>query len=148
MESRRVLVVANKTVLGASLKEVVASMIRRGPATFVVLVPSALPDGTLVWEESAVWQAAEARAAQAVTALREMGADATGRVGAHVPYNAVMDLLRDERFDEIVVSTLPLGLSAWLGVDLPNRIRSASGLPVTHVTSDPSEPTPPGTQAE
>ncbi len=142
MEPRRVLIVANKTLFGKSLADAVAAIVGRGPATFLLLVPAEIPDTPFVWEESAVWKAAEARAAQGVAAFTALGAVVSARVGAHVPINAVKDALLGENFDEVVVSTLPLGISAWVGLDLPNRIRSVTGLPVTHVTSDPSEPEP------
>ncbi|MGH2871028.1 MAG: hypothetical protein ACRDL5_01020, partial [Solirubrobacteraceae bacterium] len=38
--------------------------------------------------------------------------------------------------DEIVVSTYPESRSGWLRRDLVERIRQASGLPVTHVVAD------------
>jgi hypothetical protein len=36
-------------------------------------------------------------------------------------------------FDENILSTLPPGRSRWLRLDLPSRVRSAFGMPVTHV---------------
>ena len=41
----------------------------------------------------------------------------------------------DMIFDEIVVSTLPAGVSRWLRLDLPRRLRRRCGLPVTVVES-------------
>jgi hypothetical protein len=45
----------------------------------------------------------------------------------------VRDTVRDGRFDEIIVSTLPKKTSKWLRRDLVRKIESL-GLPVTTVT--------------
>ncbi len=98
------------------------------------------PDGTYLWEEGAACKTAAARAGEAVASLRALGAVVQGRVGDHVAYDAVLDALGKERFDEIILSTLPLGMSAWLGLDLPSLIRRATDVPLTHVVCDPSRP--------
>jgi hypothetical protein len=38
--------------------------------------------------------------------------------------------------DEVIVSTLPKGLSRWLGEDVPSRLRDSVRVPVTVVTQD------------
>ena len=43
------------------------------------------------------------------------------------------ELLHEEHFDGVVVSTLPRRLSRWLIRDLPHRIASVADVPVTHV---------------
>jgi fructoselysine-6-phosphate deglycase len=43
---------------------------------------------------------------------------------------------RVERFDEIILATLPPGVSRWLGMDLPHRVQRSVDLPVTHVVSE------------
>jgi nucleotide-binding universal stress UspA family protein len=139
MEPRKVLVVANQTVFGSPLRDAMTSIRSRSPAVFVLLVPATPRPDSLVWEESEVWRETEAYVQKAVAALRASGADVSGRVGAGRPYEAVMDLLREEKFDEVIISTLPSPVSVWLGIDLPNRVRRDSGLPVTHVVFDPSE---------
>jgi hypothetical protein len=46
-----------------------------------------------------------------------------------------MEATRDERVDEIIVSTFPGERSGWLRRDLVGRLRKETGLPVTHVVS-------------
>jgi len=51
-----------------------------------------------------------------------------------------MDAIRDAMlnrppFDEIVLSTLPPGLSRWLRQDLPHRIARTFELPMSTVTA-------------
>jgi len=57
-------------------------------------------------------------------------------VGDANPILAVEDLMRDQEFDEIIVSTLPPRISKWLKIDLPRRVEAAFGLPVTHVVGE------------
>ena len=45
-----------------------------------------------------------------------------------------------KRYDEIVVSTLPMRFSKWLHAGLPERIERITGAPVTHVVSQPPSP--------
>jgi hypothetical protein len=49
-----------------------------------------------------------------------------------------MELWDPMRFDEVVVSTLPVGSSRWLGLDLPHRLEKLTSAPVTHVVSQPA----------
>jgi hypothetical protein len=60
-----------------------------------------------------------------------------GVVGHHDPLTALADVWDPTRFDEVVISTLPTGLSRWLQVDLPHRAERATGVSVTHVVSQP-----------
>jgi hypothetical protein len=48
----------------------------------------------------------------------------------------VADVLRREPFDEIIVSTLPRGVSRWLRQNVLRRM-ARFDLPVTHVVAEP-----------
>ena len=56
---------------------------------------------------------------------------------------AAGDLMLDRAFDEIVLSTLPPGLSRWLKLDVRHRFEQRFGLPITTVIGQPVGP-PPG----
>lgn len=136
---REVLIVANQTAAGAPLLEEVARQMAAGPTRFTLLVPAVdtHPErGT--WDEHGSWGEATRRMEEAVEKLRAIGAEVVGRVGGHDAYAAVQDMLAEKRFDTIVVSTLPSGLSRWLGMDLPRRISRLSGVPVVHVAAVPA----------
>lgn len=60
-----------------------------------------------------------------------------GLVGDPDPVAAVDDALPTREFDEVVVATLPRGISRWLRLSLPHRLRRMTDLPVTHVTAHP-----------
>ncbi len=52
---------------------------------------------------------------------------------------ATQELADAPRYDGIVVSTFPPGVSRWLKMDIVSRLQRMSSIPVTHVVAD-SEP--------
>ena len=59
-----------------------------------------------------------------------------GEVGDGDPLLAIADALADRAVDEIILSTLPPGLSRWLALDLPSKVRARFDIPVTHVIGE------------
>ena len=57
-------------------------------------------------------------------------------VGDASPVRAIDDVLIDNPHHEIILSTLPPGMSRWLGKDLPQRVGQRFGLPVTTIISE------------
>jgi len=126
-----VLVVANETVVGDPLLEHVRERARRSPATFLILSPQSDPTEDAHPE-------AERRLRRALSELRADGIEAHGQVAHPDPYTAAMHAVRDERVDEIIVSTFPGGRSGWLRRDVPGRLRKDTGLSVEHVVVEPA----------
>jgi hypothetical protein len=62
------------------------------------------------------------------------GQEVTGSIGDAEPLMAIQDAVNLGDYDEIIISTLPLGISRWLKLDLISKARGL-GLPVTHVAS-------------
>jgi phosphopantetheine adenylyltransferase len=124
-----VLVVANETVLGEPLLDRVRSRAREGAASFLIVSPQSDPS-------RAEHPEAERRLRAALSTLRSEGIDVHGQIAHPDPYTAAMEAVRDERTDEIIVSTFPGERSGWLRRDLVGRLRSESGLPVEHVVSE------------
>jgi hypothetical protein len=64
--------------------------------------------------------------------------DVTGEVGDPNPVYATEVLKnRGEQFDEILISTLPRGISRWLLRDVPVKMaRVYPGIPILHVVAD------------
>ena len=54
------------------------------------------------------------------------------------PYEAVRKTLEHEKYDEVIVSTLPARVSRWLHLDLGHRIERL-GVPVSVVTAEQAE---------
>jgi hypothetical protein len=68
------------------------------------------------------------------------GQQITGSIGDPEPLMAIHDAVNLGDYDEIIISTLPLGISRWLKLDLISKAK-ALGLPVTHVAAKEREPT-------
>ncbi|UUY02479.1 hypothetical protein LRS13_17470 [Svornostia abyssi] len=68
--------------------------------------------------------------------MRESGVAVQGVLGDGDPVAAVEAVWDPERFDEVIVCTLPATVSRWLRIDLPHRVERLTGAPVTHVTAD------------
>jgi hypothetical protein len=133
-----ILVVANETLAGARLLEVVKERASAGGegTRVVVCVPRNKPKhGNIIYDDF-VFDAAKVRIDLARRFLRDQGINAIGDIGDTDPYTATMDAVAEHHPDEIIVSTFPATVSGWLRRDLIERIEQASGLPVTHVVQD------------
>ncbi len=131
---RSYLIVANQTLTSESLRDAIAARLAEGPVLTHVVVPLSPVGGRLTWDEHASRDVAQERLVEVLDRLRAMGAEADGEVGDRDPVMAVRDALRHREVDEVIVSTLPKGLSRWLGEDVPSRLRDAVQVPVTVVT--------------
>jgi hypothetical protein len=134
----RILVVANRTADSPELIAALRQRTARSPARLTLLVP-AVPHG-LAWaaDMKAGRSEATSRAESGAARMRMSGLEvAAALVGDPDPAAAAGDVLRAHEFDEVVVSTLPRGVSRWLRLSLPHRLRRLTDLPVTHVTAHP-----------
>jgi hypothetical protein len=131
----RVLVVAHKTAATPPLLDAIRERVARGPARFHLLVPN--PHHPR-WHPSELAHPdvseGEQVLALALPLLEEAaGGPVDGSVSPrHDPMDAIEEALHDGDFDEIILSTLPRGVSAWLHIDLPHRVAHL-GLPLTTV---------------
>lgn len=135
---KQVLVVADKTADSPDLIAALHRQAGQAPTGFTLLVP-AVPHG-LAWaaDMKAGWSDAVVRADRAADRIRRAGLDLEEAiVGDPDPFAAVGDVLHARRFDEVVVSVLPHGVSRWLALDLPARLRRCCGLPISQVTAHP-----------
>ncbi len=126
---RQVLVVANVTATSAELVSALEQRGSGGLAAFTLLVPASHIGNAR--------HAAGEQLQRALEALRESGVEADGLLGDGDPMVAVAETWDPKRYDEIIVSTLPLSVSKWLHADLPRRIERQTGAIVTHIVSAP-----------
>lgn len=136
---RSYLIVANQTLASPALSAEVARRITGGRATFHVVVPLTPIVHRLTWDEDESRRAAQERLDALLAHLRSAGAVASGEIGDPDPVAAVRDALRSVEVDEIILSTLPAGISRWLGQDVPSRLRGSVTQPVVVVTAAPEE---------
>jgi hypothetical protein len=130
-----VLVVASVTATSTELLQALQQRGQSG-ATAVTLVVPATPFGE-------GRSTANERLGEALESLRAAGLEADGHLGNYDPMVAVTDAWDPNRYDEIVVSTLPASVSKWLGADLPRRIERHTGAIVSHVVALPPKAEPP-----
>ena len=133
----RILVVANETVAGRSLRAEVVRRAQEGDAEVLVVTP-ALNTRIRHWtsDEDTARTAAQIRLDESLAALSTDGIDAHGTVGDDDPCQAIEDALRVFAADEIVFSTHPPGRSNWLEHGVVERARERFDLPITHVVVD------------
>jgi hypothetical protein len=135
-EPASILVVAHQTAATSALLDAVQERAQRGPARFHLVVPRQphgihkVVDPIEAGEDEAkrVMDDALPKLSQAA------GHEVTGSVGDPEPLMAIQDAVNLGHYDEIIISTLPLGISRWLKLDLVSKAR-ALGLPVTHVAA-------------
>lgn len=135
-EPAHILVVAHQTAATGALLDEVQSRAERGAATFHLVVPRR-PHGIhkLVDPQDADEQEVQLVLKMAIPMLsRAAGSPVTGSVGDGEPLMAIQDAINLGDYDEIIISTLPLGISKWLKLDLVSKTRGL-GLPVTHVAA-------------
>jgi hypothetical protein len=127
-----VLVIANETVLGTQLLDKIRERAARGDASFLLVSPQSDPT-------QGAHPEAERRLRRALSELRGSGIEAHGQVAHPDPFEAAMEAIREERVDEIIVSTFAPERSGWLRRDLVERLRNETKLPVEHVVAEQAE---------
>lgn len=130
------LVIANRTTgsdaLIGELRSEAAAEEQGRERLFIFVVP-------MEGGEGVAQKRARARLDQVVDRARGNGLVAAGMTGDPDPYNATMNALSFFDVDDIVISTYPETRSGWLRADLVDRVRKASGKPVTHIVSQPED---------
>src|SRR5215210_3877778 len=123
---QNVLVIANETVIDRPLLDKIRQRAAGGNTSFLIVSPQSDPT-------EGAHPEAERRLKQALAELRGAGIDAHGQVAHPDPFSAALEAMREERVDEIIVSTFGPEKSGWLRRDLVERLRQETNLPVEHV---------------
>ena len=130
----RVLVLANVTAASDELLAALQRRADRGQHGFTLLVPATGGGST-------GRQAAQEGLDAAVARMKAAGLEVEGIIGDPDPVVALHEVWDPRSFDEIVISTLPTGISRWLAADLPRRVEKLTGVNVEHVVAkEPRRP--------
>ncbi len=136
-DERRILVIANETVGGSELMQILRSK-SEGVREQILVVCPALNSQVRTWasDEDGARAEAQRRLDASLARLRQDGVQASGEVGDGDPVQAIEDALRTFGADEIVISTHPEGRSHWLERNVVGHARERFDVPITHVVVD------------
>ena len=136
-DERRILVIANETVGGGTLRETIRRRSEGSRAEVLVVTP-ALNTPLKHWasDEDQARDAARERLDSSLARLKEAGIEARGEIGDGEPLQAIEDALRTFGADEIIISTHPEGRSHWLERGVVTKARERFAVPITHVVVD------------
>src|SRR5919109_1939575 len=134
---RRILVIANETVGGHTLRSMILEK-SRGVREEVLVVTPALNSPLRHWvsDEDQARADAQQRLNASLAELAQAGVQARGEVGDGDPLQAIEDALRTFGADEIILSTHPEGRSHWLERGVVDAARTRFVVPITHVVVD------------
>ena len=130
------LVIANQTIESPQLLEAIRARIGPEATAFHLLVPEDHLSGA-TWDEGLARVEARHRLEFGIEHFGALGIEMTGEVDT-TPVDGVANiLLRDgqDRFDEILISTLPVTISRWFRMDAPSRIARLTSVPVVHIAA-------------
>ena len=134
---RRILVIANETVGGAPLRDLIHSRSENVEERVRVICPALMsPVRYFASDEDRPRAAAQERLERSLARLRELGVSAEGEVGDADPLQAIEDALRSFGADEVIISTHPEGRSQWLERGVVRSARERFDVPITHVVVD------------
>jgi hypothetical protein len=132
----RVLVIANETVDGADLRELLSAH----GATEVLVVAPALSSRVRFWVSDIDPARARAsiRLARSLAGLAGNGIEVAGSIGDSEPLQAIKDCLRVFAADEIVLVTHSEDETHWVEHGLVERARAHfPGFAITHLVAGP-----------
>jgi len=134
---RRILVIANETVGGHTLRSMILERSLDVREEVLVVTP-ALNSPLKHWvsDEDGARAAAQRRLDDSLAKLADAGVQARGEIGDDDPLQAIEDALRTFGADEIIISTHPEGRSNWLERGVVENARERFAVPITHVVVD------------
>jgi hypothetical protein len=123
--TQRTLVVANQTASTPLLLQEVERRARERPTTFALLIPNVQTRSRADWTMERALSLLERAARGPVQ----------GIVGGADPFESVKQALAEVSYDDVLISTLPKRVSAWLRTDLPRKVQRL-GVPVTVISQE------------
>jgi GABA permease len=127
----KLLVIANRTIESEEIRSALLNRAACGPVQVTLVAPASSGGGSMRARRAATAERLEA----AVQGLREAGVRVEGVLGDSDPMLALQDTWDPCRYDEVIVATLPTGVSRWMAADLPHRVERLTGARVTHIVA-------------
>jgi hypothetical protein len=139
---RRVLVVANETLIAPALIDAIRTQAAATKCAFHLVVPATRLDPPPADENLDGRIVAKERLARAISHLSGLDLWVEGEVGDPSPIVAVSDAVGRHTYHEILVATYPPGRSRWLNMGVTRRIERFFKVPVRHLVVTPVCPGP------
>jgi nucleotide-binding universal stress UspA family protein len=135
---RRILVLANETLVGSALRREISNRMAGGDAEVYVVCPALNVSKIKHWvsDDDQARREAQERLEEMISRLDREGVHVRGDIGDADPVQAMEDALRLFPADEAIISTHPPGRSNWLERGVVERSRERFPLPVSHVVVD------------
>ena len=134
----KLLVIANRTIECEEIADAILERATAGPVQVTLVAPASSGPSSMRVRRMETAQRLE----RIVQRLSEAGVPVEGVVGDSDPLVAVQDAWDPRRFDEVIVVTLPTGISRWMAADLPHRVERLTAARVTHIVAA-AQPAPP-----
>jgi nucleotide-binding universal stress UspA family protein len=133
-EERRILVVADETVVGAELPREIVEKAQGLDAEVRVVFPALNTRlRHYVSDVDPARKEAESRLDRSLEALGREGIAARGEVGDSDPVQALQDALATDDADEVIIATRSPSRVNWLEKEIIERAREVSDVPITYV---------------
>jgi hypothetical protein len=129
----RVLVIADGSCTSQDFREQVVSAAEGRPTRAFVVAPAVGSRVSLWTGDESAYSGAEEHLEATIQALKAIGVEATGHIGAHDPIQAADDGLREFPADEIVFAVHPDHTANWLERGLVEQARDRYAVPVTEL---------------
>ena len=129
----KLLVIANRTVECEEIVDAILERTEASPVQVTLVAPASSGPSSVRARRMETAQRLE----RTVQRLREAGVPVEGAVGDTDPLVAVQDAWDPRRFDEVIVVTLPTGISRWMAADLPHRVERLTAARVSHIVAAP-----------
>jgi hypothetical protein len=127
-ESRRILIVAHKTVATPALVEAIRQRTEEGPCALTLLIPDSCDRVVTAWTLRYARRMLSRCVRAPIDGIVAEGDDA---------FAGVIRAVREGDYDEVMISLLPDPESRWVLEDLPGRAESL-GVPITVVQPQPA----------
>jgi hypothetical protein len=126
-DRRLVVVVGNHTLLTDALRDRLRAVVAGGDVDLHVVVPVRSDDEL----DIGFW-----RGRALAERILEPGVELTVDVGIDEPVKLVQKAVHGNHIDQIIVSTLPEGVSRWLHADVAGHLHHALNVPVEVVLAE------------